>query len=279
MKVFSIIFFWVVCACAVQGQTASAKWKIIETEADTLMDRKDFAGAIDGYTKVIDLSKLKDRESKGVLYKRAICYYSIGEFGKALQDVDIFIQEVTTFPQAKLLRAFINRELDNTEAQLSDINDLLALNSMNPDLLKWRSVIYLNQEKYNEAKKELTGIQQIVNDEEIETQLGFAYSNLEKPDSAFIHYEKAMNLNGGYVPAYLYMGSLCLEQEAYELAITYIDLGLRLESSNLTLIFYKGIGLVETKKEEEGCRLLLKAFKGGVDEAGNYLKQYCYSID
>jgi hypothetical protein len=77
----------------------------------------------------------------------------------------------------------------------------------------------------------------------------------------------------------MYISSLCLEQEAYEMALTYIDLGLKLEASNMNLIFYKGIALAETKKVEEGCRYLLKAFNAGLDQAGDYLKQYCYTFE
>jgi len=265
------------CTSIVQAQTSSAKWKVIEIEADTLFERQDFSGAIKLYDKVIELSQLKDRESKGVLYKRSVCYYSIGEFQKALDDINAFIPEFSTVPQAKLLRAFINRELGNSEAQLSDLNELISLNPMNPDLVKWKTAVLLDTEKFEEAKKELILLQKFTNDEEIETQLGFAFFSLEQPDSAFIHFDNALAINGGYLPAYLYISSLCLEQNAFELAMTYIDLGLRLEPENSSLLFYKGVALVETEKRKDGCRYIFKAFNAGFDQAGDYLKQYCYS--
>jgi tetratricopeptide (TPR) repeat protein len=266
-----------VCALNSKAQTSSAKWRVIETEADTLFEHQDFKKAIELYTKVIELSKLKDKDSKDVLYKRSVCYYSIGEFDKALLDVNTFISEQPNIPQAKFLRAFINRELGNAEAQLSDLNELLELNPMNPDLLKWKSVLYLDSDKFEEAKQELFKIQKFVNDEEIETQLGFAYTSLDQPDSAFIHFEKALSINGGYLPAYMYISSLCLEQEAFDMALTYVDLGLRIEPANLNLLFYKGVALVEKENTIEGCRLLSKVFSAGLDQAADYLKQYCYS--
>jgi len=107
--------------------------------------------------------------------------------------------------------------------------------------------------------------------------LGFTYYNLSDPDSAFLHFDSALSHNGGHAPAYMYMTSLCLEQEAYEMAFTYVDLGLRLEPENKQLLFYKGIALAENENLEEGCRILAKVFYAGVDQAGDYLKQYCYS--
>lgn len=277
MRFSVIIFFIMACAVHAQAQTSSAKWKVIEAEGDTLLNQQDFAGAIKLYDKVVEVSKLKDREAKGVLYKRAICLYSIGEFDKALQDLAVFIPEFNSFPQAKLLRAFINRELGNDEAQLTDINELLSLDPMNPDLLKWKTALYLNSNKFKEAKQELLNIQKFVNDEEIETQLGFVYGSLEQPDSAFVHYESALSINAGYVPAYMYISSLCLEEQAFDMALTYVDLGLKLEPSNPNLIFYKGIALVEKKDLTEGCRLIARAFYAGVDQAADYLKEYCYN--
>ena len=249
----------------------------MEVEGDTLLNRQDFQGAIKIYNKVVELSKLKDTESKGVLYKRAFCFYSMGEFQRALDDLNIFIPEYPTFPRGKLLRAFVNRELGKTEAQLKDIDDLLMLNPTSPDLLKFKASIYLESEQYKEAKTELLKLQKVANDEEIETKLGFTYYNLSDPDSAYLHFDSALSFNGGYTPAYLYMTSLCLEQEAYEMALTYVDLGLRLEPGNQRLLFYKGIALAENENLEEGCRLLARAFYAGMDQAGDYLKQYCYS--
>jgi tetratricopeptide (TPR) repeat protein len=248
----------------------------MEAEGDTLLNRQDFVGAIKIYNNVIELSKLKDPESKGVLYKRAICFYSTGEFQKALDDLQVFIPQSPGFPRAKLLRAFVNRELGNTQAQLDDINELLSLNPTNPDLLKFKASIFLESEKYQEAKATLLDLQKLVNDEEIETQLGFIYTNLHEVDSAFAHFDSALAINGGYSPAYIYLSSLCLDQGASELALTYVDLGLRLEPDNATLLFYKGIALVETENLTDGCRFLAKAFYGGMDQAGDYLKQYCY---
>lgn len=256
---------------------SSAKWKVIEAEGDTLLNNQDYEGAIKKYNEAIEISKVKDPESKRVLYKRAICFYSLGDFQKALDDLNVFIPEYPLFPRAKFLRAFVNRELGNKEAQLKDLDDLLEMDPANADVLKFKASIYLEDQQYEEAKAELLKLQKITTDEEIETQLGFTYYTLNDPDSAYLHFDSALALNGGYAPAYMYMTTLCLDQQAFEMALTYVDLGLRLDPENQQLLFYKGIALAENKRVEEGCRLLAKVFYAGLDQAGDYLKQYCYS--
>lgn len=273
-----ILLFCLVCTISLRAQLSSAKWKVVEAEGDTLLNRQDFEGAIKSYNKVVELSKLKEKESKGVLYKRAICFYNVGEFEKALEDLNVFIPEYPNFPRALYLRAFVNRELGNEKAQLDDINQLIEQNPANPDLLKFKAGIFLEAEKFPEAKAELLSLQKLTNDEQIETQLGFVYYSMSDPDSAYIHFDSALSLNGGYAPAYMYMTSLCLEQEAFELALTYVDLGLRLDPGNQQLLFYKGVALAESDQLDEGCRVLAKVFYDGLDQAGDYLKQYCYSV-
>ena len=78
-----------------------------------------------------------------------------------------------------------------------------------------------------------------------------------------------------HIQTYLYAASLCLDEDAYELALNYVEKGLQKEPTNNTLLFYKGIALVETDRRSEGCRCLTKAFNAGIDDAGEYLKEYC----
>src|SRR5688572_2865477 len=107
MRVSIILLFCLFCTTSLRAQTSSAKWKVIEAEGDTLLNQQDFQGAVKSYNKVIELSKLKDTESKGVLYKRAICFYNLGEFQKAIDDLNVFIPEYPHFPNAIYLRAFV----------------------------------------------------------------------------------------------------------------------------------------------------------------------------
>jgi tetratricopeptide (TPR) repeat protein len=81
------------------------------------------------------------------------------------------------------------------------------------------------------------------------------------------------------MPAYLYAGSFCLQEDEFDLALKYLNVALKVEPKNATALFYKGVALVELKKEKEGCSCLSKAFYAGEDDAGDYLKQYCFGLD
>lgn len=279
MKWLNFLVVLLVLALGANAQTKSSKLKETETLGDTLLNRQDFAGALKQYDKVAKATKLKDTVARQILYKRALCYFYLGEPGKAIADLNIFIPENPTMPRARLLRAFLYRELGELEPQLEDLNEVLAWDAMNVDLMKWRAGLLVEMGKNREAVTEFNKIKMWGADEEVEMYLGLAYYGLEEADSAIMHFDQAISINGGYLPAYMYAGSLSIEQGAYELALSYIDLALRLDSKNLQLLFYKGIALVELKQKDEGCRLLNQAFYGGIDDAGDYLEEYCYPKD
>lgn len=268
----------VLAFCIGTAMAQDPKWKKWETEADTLMNKQDFEGAIKLYSKAIKSSKLKDKSAYPPVYKRAVCYYSIGQFEASLSDIETFMVEYPGLFQAYMLKAFIYRETDDIENQLSALNEAMALQPGDPGLIKWRSSIYLEKGEYEKVREDLQYVKAIQDDPEVEMYLGFAYYNLEQVDSAFIALNKAIELEPTYLPAYLYGGSFSLQESNNELALKYLDVALRLDPENLNAQFYKGIALLELDRVEEGCSLLAKAFYAGEDDAGDYLKEKCYTL-
>ncbi len=249
-----------------------------EIEADTLMNRQQFEEAAELYSKVITTRGLKERDDYRTLYKRAFSYYYAGEFEKALKDLDAFIPEFPQVAQAYVLRAFICRELDNVDGQLVSIQKAIELQPDNLELVRWRGSLLLQKNEYQLAKADFLIVRNQSGDPELETNLALAYYSLSNIDSALIAINKSIELDATYEPAYLYGGSFCLETEKYGKSLEYLNLALLVNSENANAMFYKGMVLVELKKETEGCRLLAKAFKAGQDDAAGYLKERCYDI-
>ena len=246
--------------------------------ADTLMERKDFAGALALYTKVIESSRLATPQELHVLYKRAYCYYSLERFEEALSDINRYIENTNDL-QAVLLRAYVYQELGRTDDQLKDINELAQSSPDNLDLLRWRASILMDAEKYKEARRDIEKIMMIDQSPDIVGFLGLTYYYDSEPDSALMIFDRVLTSHPDHMQTYVYAASLALEEESFSLALNYVNKGLLHEPSNTTLLFYKGIALVESEKTDEGCRCLAKAFAAGTDDAGDYLKQYCYGVE
>jgi tetratricopeptide (TPR) repeat protein len=249
-----------------------------EVEADTLLNRQEYSAALPLYDALIRTSNPSTEEEYRLYYKRAVCYYGLQNFAEALTDVNKYIEKYPQ-EQAKLLRAYIHQELENVEAQLADINDLLSKNPESTELLQWRASVYMEAEKYAEAQKDIQKLLAYQASPQLKSYLGLAYYYQNNADSALILFDEAISEDATFLQTYIYAASLCMDEGAYEMALTYIEKGLRVEPSNMTLIFYKGVAMVETEQVDEGCRCLTKAFNNGMDDVGDYLKQYCYGAN
>lgn len=257
----------------------SAKLQKLEVEADTAMSQADYPKAIKLYTKIVKSSKLKERADYGALYKRAVCYYSAADYNHALEDLDKVIPQFPNLPQARMLRALVHKELGDNEKKLEDLKQALFGDPANPDMLKWQASVYLEDEEYALARKDLETAKLFNDDAETEMYLGVAQYNAGSVDSAFQSFDKSIELDATYLPSYLYASSFCLEEDRYEQAIKYLDLAGMLDPKNTTVYFYKGIALVELERPDEGCVYLRKAFYGGLDDASGYLKEHCFGVE
>jgi tetratricopeptide (TPR) repeat protein len=249
------------------------------TEADTLMQREEFEGALRLYDKILDAVSKDDPRYKQAQYNRIVCLYGLGDNETALQEINRFIEETPEFPQARLLRAFIYREMGNIEDQLKDVSDLADRNPLNIELLKWQAYILIQLEKYDSAKTQLKFAATLKDDAETALYLGMVYYFSDDPDSALYHFDRALDLKPDTFPALMYASAVCLDESAYELALTYLDKAALLDPDNISIMFYKGIALTEIGRREEGCRYLSKAFYAGEDAAGDYLEHNCYQYD
>jgi tetratricopeptide (TPR) repeat protein len=268
-----LCFYSMLCS----GQ--NEKWKALEVEGDTLMAREDYEGALSRYNEIAKATGLKDPDTYLIFYKRGVCLYSLQAFEEALDQINQFLKLQPEFHQAKLLKAFIGRELGDTQVQLSTLSDLLLLDPKNLDLLKWRATTFVDAGLYPEARRDIVAAKKINNDAELEGYMGISYYYEDKPDSAILYFDKAIALDKTYITAYLYAVSLCLDEEVYDLALDYVNKGLQIDPANISLQFYKGIALVQKEDLKRGCSLLYKAFNAGVDDAGDYLKEYCYGVE
>lgn len=253
-----------------------AKTAALEGQADALMEKDDYTGALKLYTRIIESTKTSEPWLYNILYKRSVCYYTVGDNERALQDINRVVKEFPDSQQVLMLRVFIYRELDEDEAQLKDLEKLIQSDPLNAELLKMQGALLIQTDRYSEALEKLKLSRTLQNDSEVLLHIGLAHYYLNNPDSALLHFDEAIALDAEYLPAYFYAGSVCLEESAFEMAITYIDKGLALDGGNSSLIFYKGAALVEMDQRREGCRYLSKAFYSGIDDAAGYLKEYCY---
>jgi tetratricopeptide (TPR) repeat protein len=253
------------------------KWKKWEVLADSAFAQENFKSAVNNYSKAIKGSKLQTRDDYSLFYKRAVSYLNFGRPDQALEDISIFIEQFPMAYQAYLLKAYLQLNMDLSNDALSTLDQALELNPLNPDVMKWKAEILLNTGDANEVKQVLLALPKQFRDPQTEVMLGMAYYQLDKNDSALYFLNQSLRMDPFFYPALMYAAIIHLEESNYDLALDFIDKALLIDNSDPTLYFYKGAILAEQDKLDEACRFLNRAFYRGVDDAADYLKQYCFN--
>ncbi len=177
-----------------------------------------------------------------------------------------------------MLRLSIYEQQKNYEAQLKDLNELIAENP-DPYMIRWRTSVLFQLERYKAAQRDIQFLLAGGEDSELRAYLGVTYYYLNRTDSAMLEFDKVIATEPTLIDTYVTAGSMLLEDGNYNAALKYINLGLRQEPANATLLFYKGAALIETKEIDKACSCLRKAFDAGMDDAADYLKEYCFGGD
>ncbi|HMG91050.1 MAG TPA: tetratricopeptide repeat protein, partial [Chryseolinea sp.] len=198
------------------AQSDKSKNVDIMAQADTLLAKEDFTGALALYNKIIDKSKTVSDDDVSVFYKRAFCYYGLERFDQALKDINQYIEKKPD-DQAKLLRAYINQELGNYEDQLKDLNQFITAHPENLELLQWRASVFMEMENYKDAQKDIKVILKHQDSPELKSYLGLTYYYLNDADSALTLFDEVIAQDPNHIQTYLYAASLTLEQDAFEL--------------------------------------------------------------
>jgi tetratricopeptide (TPR) repeat protein len=249
-----------------------------EVQGDTLLNRGDFKGATDLFTRLIQKTNFSSPEDYDLFYKRGLACFQSGDFESALRDVNYY-KSKSGDGQANVLKVYIYQKMNKMDDALSQIDTLEQLYSGNSELTKWKVQLLMDADRYADAKSELTSALIKDNDPKLRLLLGLCHYYLGELNEAFDVFDKLIAADPTMMEAYIYPASLCLEDSFYEKSLTYSERGLKQDSGDATLMFYKGVALYELNQNEESCRFLARAFQRGIDDAGDYLKEYCYGVE
>lgn len=257
-------------------------------EGRAAMGEENYSKAAELYSRVIQFSGNKSKDdltpTSGYLeavYSRAVCYFYLDNLEEAISDLDLFLSKVPSFPQAYILKSVIYQRQQNFYDQLKTLNSALPLfqDSDKHRLYRLRAGAYLGLEKVDSAFLDLRRALTVEEDAEGMAMLGFIQYKRGDYDSAMISLNKAIGLDHSFLSTFQYAASFCLEMNQVDKALTYINLGLLSVPETPELLFLKGVIYKEKGRFDEACSLFNRAFYAGVDDAGDYLSEYCYPIE
>ncbi|HMP99583.1 MAG TPA: tetratricopeptide repeat protein [Cyclobacteriaceae bacterium] len=274
-RVLLIGFFLLVFVQAWSQQ--EPKWRKWEVLGDSAAANENFKTALKHYNKAIKQCKFTERTDYSLFYKRALVHLNLDLLQRAVADIDRFIEQYPFTFQAYILKAYLLRMLDEPNEAVAVLDKAQEFSPDNPDIIKWKAEIYLELDLADAVIKELLSLPKQFRDPQTQVMLGFAYYQLDKNDSALYYLNQALRMDPFFYPALMYTISVHLQEGNYDLAMQYIDRAMDIDSTDASLLFYKGIILAEKDELDEACKCLNRAFYRGIDDAAEYLKQYCFN--
>ncbi|MFH1245293.1 MAG: serine/threonine-protein kinase [Candidatus Omnitrophota bacterium] len=130
---------------------------------------------------------------------------------------------------------------------LGAVSSFLLFNKKITDLFDQASVLE-NQGKYEDAIKEYAQAMELLNflplkgtrPQEIFQQIGRLWRLRGNYDNAIYYYQKALDIDPGFLPAIEYAGDACLEKGLYDEAIKYYNTAIRLSPRDRDNFYYRG---------------------------------------
>lgn len=278
-----IFFLWINMVVTASAQRpADSQLAKMQREAQELMQQENFSGALEIYSRIIELTGLEREEDQQVLYRRAICYYYLGKNEEALKDIDGFMPHNPGSSTPYILRSFLHRNLGNSSNVLDDLNQALTMNTGEQDsvdLMRFRSTALLSLQRYKESVEDMKFAMKDREDPEGFSVLAFAHFNLGEIEKAISSVNRAIELDFSFMPSYLYAASFLLDAGENQKALVYARLGTMADDTSDAAWFYAGLALVNMDDPDKGCKYLNKAFYLGNENAVYYLTQYCFPAE
>jgi tetratricopeptide (TPR) repeat protein len=141
-------------------------------------------------------------------YNRAHAYTSLGDYQRALKDLDKAIQYKPKYAQAYYVRAINYIGLGDYQQALKDLDTTIKFDPQSTQTYHIRANVYAKMENHHEALRDLDKVIEIDhNNFTAYNDRGLSYFALGKLKEAIADYSKAITLNPGYSVYYYNRGT------------------------------------------------------------------------
>ena len=111
-----------------------------------------FAEAIGDYRQAL----VHDPENEELWHNLALCYANLKAYDAAVGVLDTIVRIVPGYAPALNMRAQVHIQQEDTVAALDDLEASLKINKYDSEVYATRALVYLQQERYEEAEADLT---------------------------------------------------------------------------------------------------------------------------
>lgn len=251
-----------------------------------------------GISSVTSLASMRE----DMLYRRAIVYRDMGEYGKAKRDITNLISDNPNYPEYHTVKGMIFNKLNLPDSAIISFRQALALEPGNKSAsyqlhlldpsYSLPDEIFEDEEfHYAFAKKGFDAFEVGDYDEAIEfysyaikaspdesdyySTRGLAYEKIAEFDLAIQDFEKALKLDSYFIANYYRIGNILFKRKSYSKANQYYTIYLSYAPDDERVLFNSAMAHLQLKQTEEGCRKLQTSANLGMTQAAQLLNKYC----
>lgn len=201
-----------------------------------------FSEAISDYR-----SALKHAPSnEGLWHNLSLCYAHLKQYDGAIGVLDTLIALVPSYADALNMRAQVHIQREDTASALKDLEASLKINKYDSEVYATRALVYLRQERYDEADKDLSYAILLNPKSGYYINRALVRYNMQELRGAMVDYDLALDIDPNNVLGHYNRGLLRAQVGDDNRAIEDFDVVIEHEPDNTFALFNRALLLIQT---------------------------------
>lgn len=201
--------------------------------------------------------------NESLWHNLALCYAHLEAYDSALGVLDTLRTLLPGYTEALNMRAQVHMQLKDTVAALADLEASLAINKYDADVYSTRAVLYMQQERYDEAEKDLTYAIHLIPKSGYYINRALVRYHQQELRGAMADYDLALDLEPGNLLGHYNRGLLRAQVGDDNRAIEDFDFVIEREPENTIALFNRALLLKQTgnlEKAEEDLTTVIDEY-------------------
>ena len=225
--------------------------EVLSGKAKILEEEKNYNRAIDLYNELID----KYPYDENILYKKGLCLEKMEQYKDAIKTFDQSLIINNTNIDCLYHKGYCFDRLGTKREAMKCFNEVINYknNKYVEECLLLKAKILLDEERYDEALKELNGILRLYpkNNAAIYFYIGYINSKKGEHQEAINNYLKCIEINDKDKIFYYNLGLSYLEINNLEQSLDYLNKSFELDNSFIPGLLKSGEVLLKLKRYDE----------------------------
>lgn len=201
-----------------------------------------FAEAIADYRQAL----VHAPEDEEIWHNLALCYANLKEYDAAVGVLDTIVRIVPGYAPALNMRAQVHIQQDDTVAALDDLEASLKINKYDSEVYATRALVYLQQERYEDAEADLTYAIHLTPKSGYYINRALTRYYRQELRGAMSDYDLALNLEPNNVLGHYNRGLLRAQVGDDNRAIEDFNVVIEHEPDNTMAVFNRALLLMQT---------------------------------